>query len=263
MNRRAFLRVGAAGAAGWLAATRRVQGQAPTVPPAPQTGIPYGETRLGLASDDDVDAANDPDAADNVKRDGSLYVPKSYKDGTTMPLLVMLHGLNGDALRVRSAYPLAEEFGVIIIAPESRGITWGEHAPGFDKDGTYIANAVRYVAKLLYVDSDHVGIAGVSDGATYAMSMGLSYGDFFTHVIGFSEGIVRPFRAQGKPKVFIGHGTKDLQMPIDLTSRTLVPQLKKDGYDVTYREYDGGHGMPAPVLREAFEWFLGKPAQTK
>jgi predicted esterase len=45
-------------------------------------------------------------------------------------------------------------------------------------------------------------------------------------------------------------------MPIDRTGRRFATQLKEEGYDVTYREYDGGHGAPAPVVREAFEWFL-------
>ena len=45
-------------------------------------------------------------------------------------------------------------------------------------------------------------------------------------------------------------------MPIDITSRRFVPRLKKLGYDVTYREFDGRHTLPPPLLREAFEWFV-------
>ena len=67
-----------------------------------------------------------------------------------------------------------------------------------------------------------------------------------------------PFRKQGKPQIFIAHGIDDHQMPIDRTSRLFVPQLKAEGYDVTYREYEGGHGAPVSVIREAFEWFLAK-----
>jgi len=66
--------------------------------------------------------------------DGLLYVPKSYKDGVPMPLLVYLHGLSGDANSSRSLWPLADEFGVILLAPESRRVTWGRDAPGFDRD---------------------------------------------------------------------------------------------------------------------------------
>ena len=45
------------------------------------------------------------------------------------------------------------------------------------------------------------------------------------------------------------------RLPIDDTSRKFVPKLKGLGYDVTYREYDGGHGAPPAIVREAFEWW--------
>ena len=45
-------------------------------------------------------------------------------------------------------------------------------------------------------------------------------------------------------------------MPIDETSRRFVPRLKRLGYDVTYREYEGRHGVTPKIVREAFEWFL-------
>ena len=38
-----------------------------------QDAVPYGQSRLGLSDD---------------LRDGTLYIPKSYKPGTPMPLLV-------------------------------------------------------------------------------------------------------------------------------------------------------------------------------
>ena len=74
----------------------------------------------------------------------------------------------------------------------------------------------------------------------------------------FSEGIPTPYRKKGKPKIFIGHGISDVQMPIDRTSRRFVPELRSEGYDVTYREYDGGHGPTNEVIREGWVWFAGR-----
>jgi predicted esterase len=71
----------------------------------------------------------------------------------------------------------------------------------------------------------------------------------------FSAGVMRPADARGKPKMFISHGTGDKVMPIDDTSRKFVPKLRDLGYDITYREYDGGHGVPTAVVREGFEWW--------
>jgi predicted esterase len=36
----------------------------------------------------------------------------------------------------------------------------------------------------------------------------------------------------------------------------IVPELRNAGYDVTYREFDGGHEVPAEISEEALDWFL-------
>jgi phospholipase/carboxylesterase len=242
MNRRGFLTLGA-GALGWLSAIDGVRAQTPqsAQAPAPTNDIPFGESRLGIS---------------NGLRDGTLFVPKSYKPGVPMPLLMMLHGYAGSGDSMRYTFPLAEEFGVIVIAPESRDLTWGQSAPGFDPDVRYLSAAVRQVVDMLDIDSTHVALGGISDGAGYALSMGLAYGDSFNHLMVFSGGLMIPFRRQGNPHIFIAHGLNDIQMPIDRTGRRFANELKIDGYDVTYREYEGGHAVPRDVLREGFEWFL-------
>jgi len=252
MQRRTFLSLGLAGACGFTRGVRLLaQAQpSPQVPPpasapVPVAGddIPIGKWRLGIA---------------DGERDGTIYVPQSYKKGTAMPILVMLHGFRSTAEAVRYTFPLAEEFGVIVLAPESRDVTWGVSIPGFDDDSRYLGMAYRWVSEVLTVDHDRVALGGVSDGAGYELSMGLAYGDTFNHLMIFSGGLMQPFRKQGKPKIFLAHGVNDEQMPIDRTGRKFVSELKAEGYDVTYREYDGGHGAPAPVVREAFEWFVPK-----
>ena len=71
----------------------------------------------------------------------------------------------------------------------------------------------------------------------------------------FSPGLMTPRDKRGTPRIFISHGTSDPVMPIDETSRKFVPALKKLGYDVTFQEYEGGHSVPASIVREAFAWF--------
>jgi predicted esterase len=240
MNRREFIAIGAIGTLGVGRATAvssstRTQGE-----------FKYGESRLGISDDD---------------RDGTLYVPKSYQAGTPMPVVMWLHGLAGSGEGSRSLFPLAEEFGFVVIAPESRGLTWGNEIPGFDDDVHFLGPAYRHVANLVDLDPEHVALAGVSDGAGYALSMGLAYGNVFNHLMVFAGGLMIPFRKQGKPRIFFAHGVNDSNMPIDLTARKFVPQLKADGYDVTYHEYPGGHRVPPAEIREAFKWFLPGKAQ--
>jgi phospholipase/carboxylesterase len=240
MDRRAFIAVATTGLLD-IAATRRT----PAAGRA-QSEFKYGESRLALA---------------DGERDGALYVPKKYKPGVPMPVMVMLHGAAGSAEDARRLFPLAEEFGVIIIVPESRGLTWGRSMPGFDEDVRYLGPAYRHVAEILDIDRGHVALAGVSDGAGYALSMGLAYGNTFNHLVVLAGGQMHPFRYQGKPRLFFAHGVDDEQMPIDLTARKYVPQLKAEGYDVTYHEYQGGHRVPPAEIREAFKWFVAPARQ--
>ena len=107
------------------------------------------------------------------------------------------------------------------------------------------------------VDPARIGIGGFSDGASYALSLGVANGDLFTHVLAFSPGFIAPAVRRGKPRIFISHGTRDEVLPIDRTSRTIVPDLERRGYDVRYREFNGPHTVPADLAREAFGWFKG------
>jgi len=190
-------------------------------------------------------------------RDGIYYIPRTYKEGVRTPLWLHLHGAGGTSQSAQSVFALADEFGVIILAPDSRDeFTWDGVLRNWGPDVEFIAKAVNHVTGMFTVDSTHLAVAGFSDGASYALSLGISYGNNFSHIVSMSPGVMQPMAARGKPKIFISHGTRDQVMPIDETSRRFVPRLKSLGYDVTYREYDGTHRPSAPIVREAFEWAL-------
>ena len=58
----------------------------------------------------------------------------------------------------------------------------------------------------------------------------------------------------GSPSFFITHGTEDPKLPIDQTSREIVPELRAMGYAVTYREFPGKHEIPHNLELEALSW---------
>jgi phospholipase/carboxylesterase len=195
--------------------------------------------------------------SDEPDRDGFFYVPRAYTANVATPLMVMLHGAGNTSAATAYAFPLADEFGILLLAPDSRDDrTWDGVLRNWGPDLEFIARAMRLAYHWYNVDRTRVGVAGFSDGASYALSLGISYGDQFGKIISMSPGVMQPIEARGKPKIFISHGTADQVMPIDETSRRFVPKLKSLGYDVTYREYDGRHSPSAPIVREAFEWFV-------
>ncbi len=191
------------------------------------------------------------------ERDTVLHVPPGL--GPAPALVLSLHGANGDAQGgLAPLLGLADERGLLLLAPASRGRTWDAIRGGHGPDVEVIDRALSSVFAAFAVDPGRLAVAGFSDGASYALGLGLANGDLFGRVIAFSPGFVPSAPPQGRPAVFVAHGTGDDVLPIDATSREIVPALRDDGYDVTYREFDGPHVVPPEVAREAVDW-LGGP----
>jgi phospholipase/carboxylesterase len=193
-----------------------------------------------------------------ARRDGLLYVPAGYRADRPAPLAVMLHGAGGEGRGgLAPFHPLADAAGLLLLAPEARRQTWDVIArTGYGPDVTFIDRVLAQIFDRYAVDPERVAVGGFSDGASYALSLGLTNGDLFTHVIAFSPGFMAPAGNEGSPRIFISHGQHDNVLPIDACSRRLVAELRSSGYDVTYREFDGPHTVPPAIAREALDWFL-------
>ena len=188
-------------------------------------------------------------------RDGVLYVPKGYKAGVPMPLIIMFHGAGSSGMACQYAFPMADEFGYLVLAPDSRSeLTWDLILGSYGPDAEFLRAAFQQTLSRCSVDRRKMVIAGHSDGGSYALSFGIGVGEHVGHIMAMSPGVMNPVAATGKPRIFISHGVSDRVMPIDDTSRRFVPRLRGLGYDVTYREYKGDHSVPAPIVHEGFEW---------
>lgn len=190
-------------------------------------------------------------------RDGLLFVPESYVSALPMPLLVVLHGAGGAADDWQSYWARAERYGMIVLAPESRGGTWDRVRGGWGPDVEFLDAALTYTFERCRVDSSRIALAGFSDGASYALSLGAANGDLFSHLIAYSPGFYAPGRPTvGRPRIFVSHGRRDGIFPHWLTENLLVPRLEAAGYDVTFRSFDEGHTVPTAISEAAIAWFV-------
>jgi phospholipase/carboxylesterase len=208
-------------------------------PKSPTAVLTPGEHALGLGG----------------ARDGLLRIPAKYRPGEPAPLAVLLHGAGGGARRVVSLLGIAESFGVIVLAPESRDGTWDAIRGAYGPDVDFVNRALEHTFERWAIEPRRLAIGGFSDGATYALSLGLDNGDLFTHVLAFSPGFVASRQPVGRPRIFVSHGRQDEILPVTSTSRRLVPALEDAGYHVNYREFDGPHTVPPAIAQDAFVWF--------
>ncbi len=218
---------------------------------------------------------NNTSAKDNVttgvqplklanQKDGLIYVPKTYSKDRAAALALMLHGAGGNAehgLSLLRKY--TDDNHIMLIAPAARAPTWDIIASnGFGPDVIFIDQALSLAFERYYIDSSRIAIGGFSDGASYALCLGLTNGDLFTHILAFSPGFVHTRERKGKPAVFISHGTRDRVLPIDPCSRRIVSQLRREDLSVNYTEFEGEHQIPASIAEAAVEWFT-QPASSK
>jgi len=191
---------------------------------------------------------------------GLRYVPAGVRPELPTPLVLLLHGAGATAQHgLDLLIGQADDAGLILVAPSSQRETWDLLLGGYGPDVAWIDRVLAEVFQRLPVDPTRLAVGGFSDGASYALSLGLTNGDLFSHVLAFSPGFAAPARRRGRPRLFLSHGTRDRVLPIHACSRRLVPELRQTGYQVRYREFEGGHVIPPAIVLDAVAW-LGSPA---
>lgn len=188
-----------------------------------------------------------------AKRDALLYVPKTASKN----LVLYLHGAGGSEEQGPKRFgALSEKLGFLLLSPASADHTWDAIRDGFGPDVPVIDAALRKVYAEWKVE--RTVVAGFSDGASYALGLGLRNTALFSTIAAFSPGFIAGGSAPAKAKsrIFISHGTDDEILPIDSCSRRLVPGLQRDGHRVNYREFAGPHTVPADVAEEGLRWAL-------
>ncbi len=188
-----------------------------------------------------------------------LYVPESYDGAEPLPLVVALHGGSGSGRDFLWSW-LREARGrrFLLAAPTAVGPTWSLMGPDLDSRG--LRAMVSYVSTHWSVDSSHVLLTGLSDGATYTLLEGLAAGNPFTHLAPVS-GVLHPAclarddlaPIEGR-KIRLVHGRLDWMFPVQ-TAESAAEELTRAGADVTLNIVeDLSHTYPREENDRILSW---------
>jgi len=192
-------------------------------------------------------------------RRASLRVPPTYRSSAPAPLVIAFHGAGGRGTDWMGPYATrTDNAGMILLAPDSLGGTWDAIGGDFGADVTFINAVIDQVFDRYAVDAQRIALLGFSDGASYALSLGLANGDNAHQIVAHSPGFALDVPRHGHPAFFISHGTSDPVLPIDQASRAIVPVLRELGDTVEYVEFDGGHQVPAAIGDLAVAWLAAR-----
>lgn len=209
-------------------------------------------------------------------RNGAFaYRPATAAPGP-LPLLVLLHGSDGKARQLLKLFkPLADADGYALLALQSADCDWdigtavadqmragkaGKLAPEFGVDPARIDAVLQAYFAANTVDPRRVALVGFSDGAAYALSLGLANPELFPAVVAMSPGFVKLPPAFGTgQRVFIAHGRGDRVIPF-ATGRQMAEVLATTSLAVRFNAFDGDHVISRKALDAGLAFALdGKP----
>jgi phospholipase/carboxylesterase len=174
-------------------------------------------------------------------------------------VLVFFHGAGGSATNALRAIGVpAAAAGVAVLAPTSTASTWDLIAGGLGRDVAVLDAALAEVFDRLPVN--RVALGGFSDGASYALSLGIANGELAEAVLAFSPGFRAAPGRYGRPRFWISHGTQDPVLPVERCGRRVAADLRAEGYAVTYEEFTGGHVITPDLVDAALGSWLDSPA---
>ncbi len=210
-----------------------------------------------------------------------IRFPQDYDASKSYPLLIGMYGNGGSSEGFITHYNKLNNPQVIYVTPEGQyprsinvGPQWHSRTWSINRVGKqawrtgdelvsdYILKTIKKVSSE-YKVSD-VYLMGFSQGAVYAYTIGLQNPEQIKGVIGFS-GYMMDVEAgksilskkdveQAKDlRLFIAHGVDDAAISVE-TARELKTFFESQGFDLTYSEFEGRHGVKADVFNEAVNW---------
>ena len=170
-----------------------------------------------------------------------LLTPEPIDLSRRYPLVTVLHGAGRREEMLVKAYrgePGTRD--ALFLIPRSHHPTWDLIAADDRPDLDFLEWAYDLIYRRYPVDPDRQGLIGYSDGASYALSVGLSNPGIFRAVMGWAAGFLVLDEAAAseehpKPSVLLEYGTHDQLFPFERVALPMRERLEQMGYAVTFR----------------------------
>lgn len=207
-----------------------------------------------------------------VERTYYVQLPSSYVPGTPYPVIFQFHPWGGSADGALTMYQLNSKIpDAIYVTPQ--GLKAGDSPGWANEDGRDIEFTKLMVAEVeakYCVDTSRIFSTGFSYGGMMSFAIGCEMSDVFRAIAPMSGSLYSDVGCQGTgPHIAMwgSHGKSDGIVPLEDGQSALAKILKENncgtetvpvdpspcvkyqgcdpGYDVTWCEWDGDHGIPS------------------
>lgn len=199
-----------------------------------------------------------------------LLTPPEIDPSRLYPLVTVLHGAGRqDELLVRACREEPAKRDALFLVPRSLHPTWDLLACDERPDLDFLEWSYDLIYRRYPVDPARQALLGYSDGASYALSVGLSNPHVFRAVMAWAAGFValddrQLGPADRKPEVLLEYGTHDELFPFERVALPMRANLEQLGYRVEFRVDEGGRHWPSGSFQsEALDWFFSEPWEAR
>ncbi len=193
-----------------------------------------------------------------------LLTPDEIDPERRYPLVTVLHGAGRqDEQLAKGLRDAPERRQALFLIPRSLHPTWDLIAGAGRPDLDFLEYAYDLIYRRCPVDPARQALLGYSDGASYALSVGLSNPRIFSAVMGWAAGFMlvdESASAAGdpKPRVLLEYGSHDPLFPFQQIALPMKADLEARGYALEFRVDQGGKHWPSGEFQgEALDWFFG------
>ncbi len=199
-----------------------------------------------------------------------LLTPDEIDPDRLYPLFTVLHGAGRQDEALAKAYrdePNRRQ--ALFLIPRSVEPTWDLIASEGRSDLDFFEYAYDLIYRRYPIDALQQSLIGYSDGASYALSIGLCNTELFSSLIGWAAGflVLDPetaarggFRAP-LPRIYLEYGTHDQLFDFERVAIPMRDNLRKGGFDVTFSVDEGGRHWPSGSFHtEALDWYFAGAA---
>jgi len=210
-----------------------------------------------------------------------IYLPVNFDPDKEYPLIIGLHGNGGNSLEFSMLWNEINDLNVIYAVPESpynyssnggaltQQYSWAILSR--DRNLREISDPLmtKYISEIASgIRSDYrissTILLGFSQGAAFAYAAGIKYHDNFDGLICFGGRLpsveeypwflsAKELEENNDLNIFVGHGNIDNAVNVT-EGRRSSRTLKKYGYNIKFRLFEGGHYVPGEILAEAIKW---------
>jgi len=198
-----------------------------------------------------------------------LLTPSVIDPNRRYPLITVLHGAGRqDEMLVKACRGEPNARDALFLVPRSIQPTWDLITGAGRPDLDFLEFAYDLIYRRYPIDPLQQAMIGYSDGASYALSVGLCNAHLFNALMVWAAGFLvldpptaEALRAGGtpevKPRIYLEYGTHDQLFPFEQVALPMRQSLEASGHDVTFSVDEGGRHWPSGTfVNEALDWWL-------